>query len=319
MNADATRPFNGVILIARNDQIIYQKASGPFGAPKINSQFGIASISKQFTATIILDLVDQGLIDINQPIKNYLPDLKDDWTELVTIKNLLNHSSGIVDIGKPLAFIPGSNFEYSPGLTFYLASIIAKRISKKTYEELLNELFKKANMRESATFFTVNMNENYHKYHRLAKAFVEKQGNIIEVTELSDHGKLYDHSWIPGGGIISTAKDLLNWNLALHNQKLLSQNSYKEMITASITRNHPRYQKIGYGLGIHILDKDGYLEISHGGYIEAYCTILIYYPKTKISVIILENIAWDKNGTRSASKIHEDIREVIRQYNNSIV
>ena len=143
LNSDITRPFNGVILIAKDDQIIYQKTSGSFGAPNINGQFGIGSISKQFTATIILNLVDQGLIDINQPIKNYLPDLKDDWTAIVTTKNLLNHTSGIVDINKPLAFTPGSNFEYNPRLTFYLASIIAERVSKKTYEELLKELFKK--------------------------------------------------------------------------------------------------------------------------------------------------------------------------------
>ena len=147
LNADTIRPFNGVILIAKNDQIIYQKASGSFGTPKINNQFGIGSISKQFTAAIILNLTDQGLIDINKPIKDYLPGLKDDWAKLVTVKNLLNHSSGIVDIGKPLAFTPGSKFEYVPELTFYLASLIAENVSKKTYQQLLDELFKKANMK----------------------------------------------------------------------------------------------------------------------------------------------------------------------------
>lgn len=128
---------------------------------------------------------------------------------------------------------------------------------------------------------------------------------------MGEEGKLYDRSWNPGGGIIATAHDLVIWNEMLHQGHLLSIHNYKQMITPSSKREHPRYGKIGYGFGVQLLEKDGYHEISHSGYIDGYASTLIYYPQSKISVVILENVSWDITDVIRVYKVHDDIRNII--------
>jgi hypothetical protein len=84
------------------------------------------------------------------------------------------------------------------------------------------------------------------------------------------------------------------------------------MIIPSSQREHPRYGKIGYGLGVQLLEKDGYREISHSGYIDGYASTLIYYPQSKISLVILENVSWNIADVIRVYKVHDDIRNIIR-------
>lgn len=305
--------FNGIILIRADDQIVYQKSIGLFGSPTLENQFLIGSISKQFTATIILNLVDKGLIELNKPISAYLPELIDDWTQRVTVKHLLNHTSGIIDTGKPLAFTPGTKFIYNPAVAYYLASHIAEKVSGKTYKKLLHELSEKAGLKETTLLSTAHMGTNYYQHPLLAKAFKKENEKVMEVVQTGEDGEIYDSSWQPGGGIISSANDLAQWNKALHNGKLLSSKSYQEMITPSTERNHPRYGKVGYGFGVQLLEKDGYLEISHSGFIDGYISTLLYYPAIKASMIMLENVSWDGD-MKHIFKVHDAIRNSVRQY-----
>src|SRR5204862_3147035 len=126
----------------------------------------------------------------------------------------------------------------------------------------------------------------------------------------------YEQSWNPGAGVITTARDLLRWNLALHNGKILSSKTYIQMVTSSISRNHPRYGLIGYGYGLQLINKDDFLEISHNGYLDGFTSTLIYYPKSKVSLIILENVTRTDDETRHVYSFHDNIREIVRKHMN---
>jgi CubicO group peptidase (beta-lactamase class C family) len=304
LSSDKGRAFNGVVLIAKDDHIIYQKASGAYGRPQIDSQFLIGSISKQFTACVLLALVEQGLVDLDAPIKQYLPELTEFWVAKAKVKHLLNHTSGIVDVTKPLEFEPGAKFKYSSTLTYYLVSKIAEKASGKKYEDLLANLFQKAYMRNSVAADTVDIKKLYQKYLKLVHGYKQFQKSVLTRDE-----------WLPGAGIISTAVDLLQWNLALHGGKLLSQKTYEKMITPSAIRENYRYGNVGYGFGVQILDQDNLLEISHSGYGNGYISTLIYYPESKMSVIILENVSEKPKNMTSAFKVHDQVRQIMRRVN----
>ena len=166
--------FNGTILIQQDTAIIYHESFGiadrRFNLP-INNEtiYNIASITKAFTAVLILQLVEQGKLDLNRPFKTYLPQYPDQVSQKVTTNQLLNHSSGIVLIDtvssvdnamkyglgifqtphtsdqilksfwdKPLVNKPGTKFTYNNADYIILGKII-EEIYGKTYEEVLSE------------------------------------------------------------------------------------------------------------------------------------------------------------------------------------
>lgn len=305
------RKFNGCMLVAQNETLIYEKCRGSYGNPTVHNQFLIGSISKQFTSAIILQLVDEGLIDINQPIKKYLPELVDEWAEIVTIKQLLNHTSGVKKLGEPLEFQPGTQFKYSPTLAYYLCSQIAEKVTGSNFELLLNRLFMQANMKNTGIISHSDFYIAKQKHPYLINGFKENGDNTFhEVICLGEEEQKYNNTWIAGGGIISTLEDLLKWNLKLHKGNLIKDHSYKQMITSHAIRNHPRYGTIGYGLGLQLVNEN-ILEISHSGYIDGFTSTLLYYPETEISVIILENISLHASDIKRAFRFHDNLRELI--------
>lgn len=310
---NSARPFNGIVLIAENNTIVYEKVYGEYGNPKINNQFIIGSISKQITAAILLKLVDGGLVDLNAPITQYLPDLNQNLST-VKVRHLLNHTSGIVDLNKPLEFESGSTFKYSPIIGYHLASKIAEKVTHKSYMVLLDEILKEAGMHHSGLTFSEDLSKNYAAFPLLSHSFKENEQHVIQALSiLGEEEQRYDSSWNAGGGIISTAYDLLAWNLALHEGHLLSSKIYPEMITPTTTREHPRYGSVGYGFGIQVSEKDNILELSHSGYIDGYISTVLYYPKQKTSIIILENVSWNIKDVKRAFSIHDQIRDIFRE------
>jgi len=104
--------FNGIILVTKEDQTVYQKAIGFANITtkvplKINDQFFIGSISKQITAVLILKEVEKGRISLDDKISDYLQQINQPWAKEITIHHLLTHTHGITDINKPLAFEKG--------------------------------------------------------------------------------------------------------------------------------------------------------------------------------------------------------------------
>ena len=166
--ASKYRLFNGSVLVAENGKVIYKKGLGmanmEWNIPNApDTRFRLGSITKQFTAALVLQLVDQGKIKLDGKLSDYLPAYRKDVGEKVTIHQLLNHTSGIpsytglakfleeasrnsytVDdfvkkyASNDLEFEPGSKFAYNNSGYFLLGAIIEK-VTGKTYEQALKE------------------------------------------------------------------------------------------------------------------------------------------------------------------------------------
>jgi D-alanyl-D-alanine carboxypeptidase len=304
------RSFNGVVYIQQNGKIKYSKAFGYSNFNKktplkVTDNFSTMSIAKQITATLILQEVEKGTIDLNTPIRKYLPDFKYSWADTITIHQLLNHTSGLNsdDISKPLKFVSGTAFSYS-NIGYAVAGLILEKQSHKSFQELVTELFKKCNM-NSSYYPTEKGNRHLTKGHT-----VKKDGTF----NLNDKSKFSKNDFF-ASHLIVTASDLAKWNECLHNEKLIKRASYKLMTNYSITNAHQLFSNmpIGYGYGLRINDKDSISEIGHTGFhpSEGYTAVNLYYPKTKTSVIVMENQA--NENFDIAYYFEQKIRDIVRQ------
>ena len=303
LEANTKRFFNGIILVSQNGKTIYSKVKGFANLENktplaIDNQFVIGSISKQMTAVVVLREIDKGRIDLNVPVKKYLPNMAQTWLDSITVHQLLNHTSGITDWDKPLKFKPSTDFSYS-NIGYELLAKIAENITSKSYATLTNEIFKISKMKHS-------MSPKLNQHKSLANSYIEDSTGEIKLVE----GLLIDLG-IPSGGMISTAGDLLLWNKNLHGGKLLSKKSYNLMTTASSSREHFIFGKVDYGYGLQIDSKGKTLEIGHSGYATGFASLNFYYPATKTSLIVLENIAWDADNFKDTFKHHVDIRTIV--------
>jgi Beta-lactamase class C and other penicillin binding proteins len=155
LNTKDPSAFNGVVYIQQNGKMKYAKAHGlaDFSQKiplKIDDIFSTMSIAKQFTAALILQEVEKGTIDLQAPIRKYLPDFKYSWADTVTVHQLLNNTSGLYseNMDKPLKFKPGMAFSYS-NVGYYVAGLVLEKQSGKSFETLVTALFKKCKMDNS--------------------------------------------------------------------------------------------------------------------------------------------------------------------------
>jgi CubicO group peptidase (beta-lactamase class C family) len=162
---------------------------------------------------LALQELEKGNLSLQDPISKYLPRLTQSWVDSVKVYHLLNHTSGITALDKPLAFKPGTQFSYSGLLSFQLLGSIIEKTSGKSYAALATDLFRKCNMK----YTTIPAS---YKNGRLVKCYIEqvkgkfgpKPYNLKEIEPFT-----------PAGGIISTAEDLAIWNKCLNGGKLLKK------------------------------------------------------------------------------------------------
>ncbi|MTH15503.1 serine hydrolase domain-containing protein [Flavobacterium sp. LC2016-01] len=275
--------FNGVVLISKNGKTLYSKAKGVSDFEtkkplKIDSQFEIMSNSKLITAILILLEVEKGKVELNAPIKKYLPELTQSWGDSVTVHQLLNHTHGIVDIQKPLAFKPGTHFGYG-NLSYTLLTKIIEVTSKKSYTEMANALFKKLKMKDTYCY-SKDKNQN------LVTGYINSDGTFEKVTQT-----LITPQNLGADGVVSTVNDLAIWNNNLHKGKILKPETYKSILHYNITSQHNLFGKEyeGYGYGIRIIEKEAVKYIGHTGLGDGFSSINLYFPESDISLVIIEN------------------------------
>lgn len=302
------RIFNGVVFIQQNGKEKYSKAFGYVDFNKktpleIKDRFSTMSIAKQITATLILQQVEKGTIDLHQPIRKYLPDFKYAWADTITVHHLLNHTSGLYsdDLKPNLKLKTGTEFSYS-NVGYSVAGLVLEKQSGKSYEELVTAMFKKCKMNDSA-YPTENSSKLLTKGHTIRK------DGTFKLNEKSGFGTDYYF----GSHLIVTALDLAKWNECLHNGKLLKPETYKLMTNYSITATHSIFGKnpIGYGYGLRINDSADVYEIGHTGFhpSEGFTAVNLYYPKTKTSVIVMENVA--NENFDIAYYFEQEIRKIV--------
>lgn len=277
-------PFNGVVLISKNGKTKYSKAKGFINlnlkqAISLDNQFEIMSNTKQITAVLILREVEKGRINLHSPISKYLDSLSQPWKDTVTVHQLLNHTHGISDTEKPLLFKPGSNFKYGNLSNIMLGKILEK-LNGKSYSELANRLFKELKMKNTFCY-----SENERKNSADGHMIKDNAFSVVEKPFINGNNMSAD-------GVISTAGDLAIWNKKLHNGKILKSETYKMMTTASTLSQHDVFgkEKMGYGYNIRILNENGIKYFGHTGLGDGFSSLNIYFPKQKISLIILENL-----------------------------
>lgn len=275
--------FNGVVLISKNGKPLYSKAKGVsnFETKKtlqLDSQFEIMSNSKQITAVLILLEVEKGKIDLQSPIKKYLPELTKTWADSVTVHQLLNHSHGIVDLQKPLAFKSGTEFKYGD-LSFTLLTKIIENTTKKSYSEVANTLFKKLKMNHTYCYAK-------DKIQNLVNGYINSKGTFEKVTKTQITSQN-----LGADGVVSTVNDLAIWNNNLHKGKILKPKTYQSMLRYTITSQHNFFGKEneGYGYGIRITEKEAVNYVGHTGLGDGFSSVNLYFPESDISLIVLEN------------------------------
>lgn len=277
------RPFNGVILITQKGKTKYSKAFGYSNLEKktpltTKDNFIIMSNSKQITAVLILKEVEKGKIDLQSPVRKYLPNLQQTWADTVTVHQLLNFSAGITDIDSPLLFKPGTDFKYG-NTTYVMLGKIIENITGRKYIDVANELFKDLKMKNTFCFEQGKVQNRVQGYRNANNIFTVEE-NPIDNNEM-----------VPAAGIISNQKDLNIWDMKLHNGKILKPETYKLMTAYTITAQHNAFgkEKIGYGYGIRISDKTPVKYLGHTGGGSGFVTFKIYFPETGVDVIVLEN------------------------------
>ncbi|WP_282165744.1 serine hydrolase domain-containing protein [Cellulophaga baltica] len=297
------RPFNGQIILAVNDAIFYKKSIG-FSKDKTEftqtDKFIIGSLSKQITAVLILRAVEEEKLNLNDPISKYLPNLKMEWKNTITIHQLLNHTHGIIDLQEDLAFAPGTDFSYS-NIGYQLLGEILEQRYNSTYVQLASNLFTLCGIANHLTSLTT-------KQPNLVEGKIKNKNNSY-ITSTTD----FTTAYIPAGYLIASISDLLKWNTALHQQKLLQKESYQLLITPSATQNHSLFGPIGYAYGIRVSDENQLKEIGHTGYAPGYISMNLYYPEYKTSIIVLENLDWNDDAIIKTFYFEMKIREIFRQ------
>ncbi len=278
--------FNGAILVAKNDSILYKKSFGYANEEtkeKITpeSVFYIASISKQFTAMGIMMLQEQGKLSFDDKIKDLFPDYPG-YLENTTIRQLLNHTSGITDTNyykltnpsnedvfrtlvsqDSLEFKSGTTFRYS-NTGYVLLALIIEKISNKPIDE----------------FFKLTFFEPLGMKNTIAtKAVAGNSFKKVEGYNLLGKKIGYNLSVIGPGGIYSTINDLEKWNKALNTHRFVSENTLNQAYTngrlkkgyISLNINNQEY---GYGFGWIPYNKNGKKYVKHEGTVESYRSLI---------------------------------------------
>ncbi|QNL51931.1 beta-lactamase family protein [Olivibacter sp. SDN3] len=293
-----------VVLIAEKGKIVYRKAFGlsdmeSGGTMKPEYIFRIGSISKQFTAVGVLQLLEDRKIGLEDHIKKFLPDYPSPGSD-ITIRQLLNHTSGIrnyleldagesVDVTRlqpeqvvnifkkePLKFAPGTAFDYSNSNYFLLAYLIEK-ITDVPYRAYLEKnIVERAKL--SSTFYA-NAKTDSLKF-KSAKAY-SKFDKGYELAELEPTNLLYG-----AGDIVSNADDLLKWHRALYSGRLIKKSTLKMATEPSTLTNGER---IDYGYGFYIKDLAGESTVEHSGSTDGYQSDMVYLPERDLLFITLFN------------------------------
>ncbi len=301
--------FSGAIFIAKNGNILVNKGYGmanyELDVPNNpQTKFMIGSITKQFTAMAIMQLSQKGLLDVNDPIANYIPDYPNG--EKITIHHLLTNSSGIPNYtelpeaeekqslyfsleklievfkNKPLEFTPGEKYNYSNS-GYILLTYIIEKVSGKSYEEYLQEnILKPLGMENSGYAHHENVLKNR------ASGYSMKDETFINADYI-------DPSCASGAGaLFSTVEDLYLWDRALYTEKLISKEYLNKIFTSKIkipkeNRHYDAQEDRHYAYGWLMSTLLNHACASHGGVFPGFHSYIERCVDKDLCIIVLSN------------------------------
>ena len=273
----------------------YGCANLELGVPATtNSVFEIGSVTKQFTASCILLLQQDGKLSVDDLIGKHLPNVPDAWNK-VKIRHLLSHTSGIKSytgldgfaltrrltqaqfisaIGsQPMEFQPGESWKYS-NTGYNLLGYIVENVSAKSYWEFLRERILVPLSMDSTTDRNPGtiISNRVSGYEQTNRAHINRDYDVTDVFS--------------AGAIVSTVGDLAKWNAALDTEGVLVEESKKAAWTAQMLNSG---KSTTYGFGWFVDSYDGHHYVGHGGQTSGFSASVQRFPDDGLLVIILTN------------------------------
>jgi CubicO group peptidase (beta-lactamase class C family) len=305
------------LLVSRNGDIVRAQGIGfsnvELQVPvKPETLFQSGSVGKQFTATAIMMLVEEGKISLDDSITKYFPDAPANWKP-ITVRNLLSHTGGFTDYPKdfdfrkdyteddllkivagiPLAFPPGTKWSYS-NLGYLTLGILIHRVTGKFYGDVLEErIFHPLGMQSTRIMSEADIIPNRAAGYRLVKGRLKNQEWVSPTLNTTADGSLY-----------FSIVDLAKWDAALYTEKLLKRSSLEQMWTV-VKLNDGKPNSGNYGFGWEITSSHGHRLIDHDGAWQGFKTQISRYVEDKLTVVVLSNLAEANPG-----KIAEGVAEI---------
>lgn len=291
------------VAVARGEKIIiaqgYGLAEAEHDVPAdADTMFRIGSVTKQFTAAAVMRLHEQGKLGLNDDMNKFLPDFPTQG-HTVTIRHLLTHTSGIHSytsdgefmlkrtglelshdqllaefIDDPFDFAPGERWAYSNS-GYYLLGMIIEKVSGKPYGQYMHDgFFEPLNLHRTRYDSTPDVIKNRAQGYRWED---DKLLNDISMAMS-----------IPGGAgaLISTAGDLVRWQIALANGHAVSEESFKHMCTPAALSNGKTRD---YGFGLVMKEHRGHRYVGHAGGIFGFNSTLQYFPDDQLHIAVISN------------------------------
>ena len=290
------------IAVVKDGQVVYAKAYGdarlePRTPATPEMRYSIGSISKQFTATAILLLQEQGKLSLDDKVSKFIPDLT--RANEVTIRQLLSHTSGyqdywpqdyvmpmmlepvkaqkILDLWarKPLDFEPGTKWQYS-NTNYVIAGLIVEKASGMPLLKFLGEkVFTPLEMKSVANIDEAKLGDTD------AVGYLRYGLGPLRVAPKEGPGWLF-----AAGELAMPAQDLARWDISLMDQKLLKPSSYQQMETEVQLKNGLGTR---YGLGVSLAMEAGHRAVSHGGEVSGFTAENVVFPDDRVAVVALSN------------------------------
>ncbi|MBY0566576.1 MAG: beta-lactamase family protein [Hyphomonadaceae bacterium] len=300
--------FSGTVLISQEGRTIHEESFGvaerAFGAPITHdTRFPVASITKLFTSALVLQLVDQGRLELDAPISAYIGE--DVSIGGVTLRQLLNHTSGLPqfdNIGSldeafgrglpnyqrpmtleetlalcctgPLAHPPGTVFDYN-NADYFLVEEILRRVTGRSFEELLQERFiVPLNLNDTGVLTWNAVNPG------LASTYFDRPDTHVFQRDMP----VYWENWRAAGAMYSTARDLAHFAEALFDSPLLSARRRRDLLT-------PALDEYGLGLWVYSFQRHGrtYHVAKRPGSIMGANAVLYRLLDQNVSIILVAN------------------------------
>jgi len=266
--------------------------------------FQTGSVGKQFTATAVMMLVEDGKLRLDDPIGKYLSGAPATWKN-ITVRNLLTHTSGIHDYeteslkkkgaafinlrndyteeelfkkfsGLPLDFPPGSKWNYSNS-GYVILGILIHKVTGQFYGDVLQErIFRPLGMSYTRIISEADVIRNRAAGYRLVNGEIKNQEWVSPTLNTTADGALY-----------TNIVDMARWDAALYTEKLLKKGSLDQMWTAVCLNDG---KTADYGFGWDVTSANGHRLIEHGGAWQGFTTQISRYVDDKFTVIVLTNL-----------------------------
>jgi CubicO group peptidase (beta-lactamase class C family) len=303
------------LAVIRDGQIVLAKGYGLANVEhqvpvKPETIFQSGSVGKQFTATAVMILVDEGKIALDDGISKYLDGAPESWKS-VTVRHLLTHTAGMTDYPKdfdfrrdytedellkraapiPLAFQPGEKWSYS-NLGYVTLGIMISKVTGKFYGDFIQErIFRPLGMNTARIISEADIVPNRAAGYRIVKGELKNQEWVSPTLNSTADGSLY-----------LTALDMAKWDAALYGERILKKSSLDQMWTA-VRLNNGKTHPYGFGWGLG--EAQGRRVVQHGGAWQGFKSCIARFVDDKLTVVVFANLA-----QANPDKIARDVAEI---------